>query len=79
MDTPYYGTQIFGSKEQVVKPHTSVTLTCKSIVAEIKSLDSTRHDFKPKITTTKILTSEEGISGIVWSKNDVLLNEKVRV
>lgn len=77
MDTPYYGTQIFGSKEQVVKPHTSVTLTCKSIVAEIKSLDSTRHDFKPKTTT--ILTSGEGISGIVWSKNDVLLNEKVRV
>lgn len=64
MDTPFYGTQIFGSKEQVVKPHTSVTLTCKSIVLETKAIDSMQNHFSSK--------------SITWARNDEFLTEKVR-
>uniref|UniRef100_A0A336LY99 CSON004974 protein n=1 Tax=Culicoides sonorensis TaxID=179676 RepID=A0A336LY99_CULSO len=63
MDTPFYGTQIFGSKEQVVKPHTSVTLTCKSIVLESKGIDGSQNQYTSK--------------SITWAKNDQLLNEKM--
>lgn len=64
MDTPFYGTQIFGSKEQVVKPHTSFTLTCKSIVLETKETSPMQNHFPSK--------------SITWARNDEFLNEKVR-
>lgn len=65
MDTPFYGTQIFGSKEQVVKPHTSVTLTCKSILLlQTKQIESMQNHFPSK--------------SITWARNDEFLNEKVR-
>lgn len=64
MDTPFYGTQIYGSKEQVVKPHTSVTLTCKSIVVETKEISPMQNYFPSK--------------SITWARNDEYLNEKVR-
>lgn len=32
MDTPYYGTSISGGKEQVIKPGSTVTLSCKSVI-----------------------------------------------
>lgn len=64
MDTPFYGTQIYGSKEQVVKPHTSVTLTCKSIVVETKEISPMQNYFPSK--------------SITWARNDEFLNEKVR-
>ncbi|XP_063706682.1 uncharacterized protein LOC134835691 [Culicoides brevitarsis] len=63
MDTPFYGTQIFGSKEQVVKPHNTVILICKSILQDTNPKEHDFNHFPSK--------------SIEWSRNDEILNEKM--
>lgn len=65
MDTPYYGTSIDGSKEQNVKPNSTVSLTCRSLLMD------TYENFDKE--SDRVLLKK-----ITWNKDEVPLTGKVR-
>lgn len=76
MDTPYYGTSIAGGKEQVVKPGSTVTLTCKSVIIGQKPDDFDNDDDTVTVEGGSG-KAQSPVKNVSWYKDNNHLSDKV--